>query len=359
VTRCLSQPFAETGRSAFSPAQNYPAAARELLADFFCTGNPDPWVFTGSATDSLNILIHGFACREPGHFHVVTTDLEHNSVLRPLASLEHAGRLSYTIVPSGPDGRVDPDDIRRAVQPDTRLVVMTHGSNVLGTVQDIKKTGEYLAANDIFFIVDGSQTAGHVPVDLSFVPPDAFVFTGHKALYGMPGTGGFFIRDPERIAITREGGTGTDSKNLSHPAGMPERFEVGTPNYPGIASLYAGIRFIRKTGLDAIGAHNRELVQLFTRELAGHRNITLYSSSPHLPVIPFNITGIPADDAGYILARAYGIVTRTGLHCAPLIHERIDKGAGCIRVSPGYFTTRDECRQAVSAICEVADGADP
>src|SRR5208283_2060846 len=359
VTRCLSQPFAEAGRSAFFSSPDYPAETRELLTEFFCAEHLDRWVFTANATDSLNTLIHGFARRNDAPFHVVTTDLEHNSVLRPLHALERDGCLSYTVVPSGPDGRVDPCSIKKAVRPETRLVVMTHGSNVLGTVQDIRTVGEYLAVNDIFFVVDGSQTAGLVPLDLSQVSLDAFVFTGHKALYGMPGTGGFWIRDPPRVAITREGGTGTDSRTLSHPAGMPERFEAGTPNYPGIASLYAGLRFINKTGIDAIGAHDRKLTHLFTRELVGHRNIRLYSPDPDLPVISFNIAGIPPDDAGYILSRAYRIITRTGLHCAPLVHERIDKGIGCIRVSPGYFTTMNECRKAIAAICEVADSADP
>ncbi|HNX17040.1 MAG TPA: aminotransferase class V-fold PLP-dependent enzyme [Methanoregula sp.] len=358
VERCLDQPFAEAGRSAFCSAIDYPAATRELLAEFFHTKNPDHWVFTGNATESLNILIHGFAHREPARFHVVTTDLEHNSVLRPLYSLEQEKRLSYTIVHSGPDGHVDPEDILRAVRPDTRLVVMNHGSNVLGTVQDIQKVGQYLADKDIFFVVDGSQTAGLVPVDLSRISLDAYVFTGHKALFGMPGTGGFYISDAGRVAITRQGGTGSDSRNLTHPVKMPERFEAGTPNYTGIASLYAGIRFIKRTGLDVISAHNNKVTKYFTRELAGHRNIILYSASPDLPVIPFNIRGIPPDDVGYILSRAYGIITRTGLHCAPLIHERIDGGTGCIRLSPGYFTTLDECRESVLAIYEVADSAD-
>ena len=234
VTRCLSQPFAEAGRSAFFSAPDYPAETRELLAEFFSAEHPDRWVFTANATDSLNTLIHGFARRNDALFHVVTTDLEHNSVLRPLHALERDGCLSYTVVPSDPDGRVDPCSIKKAVRPETRLVVMTHGSNVLGTVQDIRTVGEYLAVNDIFFVVDGSQTAGLVLLDLSQVSLDAFVFTGHKALYGMPGTGGFWIRDPTRVAITREGGTGTDSRTLSHPAGC---LSVSRPALPTIPVL--------------------------------------------------------------------------------------------------------------------------
>jgi selenocysteine lyase/cysteine desulfurase len=248
--------------------------------------------------------------------------------------------------------------IKKAICEDTRLVVMTHGSNVLGSVQDIRPIAEYLHANDIFFIVDGAQTAGHIPIDLSDIPFGAFVFTGHKALFGIPGIGGFFISEPDAVAITRQGGTGTDSRTLTHPFEMPMRFEAGTHNYPGIASLYAGIRFITATGLDAIGKKNTDLTRSFISELKDIPGITLYNENPDLPVVSFDIDGIDNHDAGFILARAYNVITRTGLHCAPLVHERIDGGKGCIRASFSYFNTRDECKAAAEAVCEVAESAD-
>jgi len=357
VAECLRQPLHEPGRTTGNGSLDYPSAAREALAAFFHAGPPENFVFTQNATDSLNLLIHGFAKKTGMPFHAITTGLEHNSVLRPLTALEQDGMISLTVVPFT-DNRVNLAAIKKAICEDTRLVVMTHGSNVLGSVQDIRPIAEYLHANDIFFIVDGAQTAGHIQVDFSDIPAGAFVFTGHKALFGIPGIGGFFIADPGAIAITRQGGTGTDSRTLTHPSGMPVRFEAGTPNYPGIASLYAGIRFITATGQEAIEKKNRDLTRYFIRELKNIRGITLYTENPDLPVVSFDIAGIDNHEAGFILARAYNVITRTGLHCAPLVHERIDGGNGCIRASFSYFTSRDELSAAVLAIREVAESAD-
>ena len=357
VAACLRQPLHEPGRTSGNGSVDYPSVAREALAAFFRTGLPEHFIFTQNATDSLNLLIHGFALQTGKPFHAITTELEHNSVLRPLTALEQDGSIRLSVVPFT-DTRVDLAAIKKAICEDTRLVVMTHGSNVLGSVQDIRMIAEYLHANDIFFIVDGAQTAGHVPVDLSDIPVGAFVFTGHKALFGIPGIGGFFISEPDAVAITRQGGTGTDSRTLTHPLEMPMRFEAGTHNYPGIASLCAGIRFITSTGQEAIGKKNTDLTHCFIRELKGIRGITLYNENPDLPVVSFNIAGINNHEAGFILARAYTIITRTGLHCAPLLHERIDGGKGCIRVSFSYFNTYDECRAAAVAVREVAESAD-
>jgi selenocysteine lyase/cysteine desulfurase len=235
---------------------------------------------------------------------------------------------------------------------------MTHGSNVLGSVQDIKSVAEYLYANDIFFIVDGAQTAGYIPIDLSDIPVGAFVFTGHKALFGIPGIGGFFIPEPDAVAITRQGGTGSDSKILTQPTGMPERFETGTHNYPGIASLYAGLRFISHAGISTIERHGRDLSAIFIRELNRIPGITIYNENPDLPVVSFDIAGIDNNEAGFILARAYHIIMRTGLHCAPLVHKRIDGGKGCVRASFSYLNTREQIETAVTAIREVAASAD-
>jgi len=357
VAQCLRQPLYEPGRTTGNGSTDYPSAARQALADFFHAGPPEHFVFTQNATDSLNLLIHGFAKKTGMPFHAITTDLEHNSVLRPLTTLEQDGTIRLSVVPFT-GTRVNLAAIKKAICEDTRLVVMTHGSNVLGSVQDIRPIAEYLHANDIFFIVDGAQTAGHIPVDLSDIPVGAFVFTGHKALFGIPGIGGFFISEPDAVAITRQGGTGTDSRTLTHPFEMPMRFEAGTHNYPGIASLYAGIQFITSTGLDAIGKKNTDLTRSFIRELKDIQGITIYNENPDLPVVSFDVDGIDNHDAGFILARAYNVITRTGLHCAPLVHERIDGGKGCIRASFSYFNTRDECRAAAEAVCEVAESAD-
>lgn len=357
VSRCLKVPFAEHGRSTAGGAVDYPSETRSALARFFCAEKPEHFIFTQNATDSLNLLIHGFVQRNPAPFHTITTDLDHNSVLRPLHTLAGEGRITLSIVASD-DGYVTLPDVRKAIRPETRLIVMTHGSNVLGTLQNLRPIAEYCAANDIFFVADGAQTAGQVPVSLAEIPASAFVFTGHKALFGIPGIGGFWLRDPDTILPVKQGGTGTDSRTLTQPEGMPQRFEAGTHNYPGIASLLAGIRYIEREGLDRICRRGHDLTSLFIREIAGERNIALYTPAPDLPVISFNIRNLDNDDAGYILAKAYGIICRTGLHCAPLIHDRIDGGKGCIRVSFSHMTTSDEIRQAAAAVREVAEGAD-
>ncbi len=357
VAACLRQPLHEPGRTTGNGSVDYPSAAREALADFFHAGPPEHFVFTQNATDSLNLLIHGFVKKTGMPFHAITTELEHNSVLRPLTALEQDGVVRLAVVPFT-GTRVNLAAIKKAICEDTRLVVMTHGSNVLGSVQDIRPIAEYLQANDIFFIVDGAQTAGHIPVDLSDIPVGAFVFTGHKALFGIPGIGGFFISEPDAVAITRQGGTGTDSRTLTHPSEMPLRFEAGTHNNPGIASLCAGIRFITSTGQEAIGEKNTDLTRCFIRDLKDIQGITIYNKNPDLPVVSFNITGIDNHEVGFILARAYNVITRTGLHCAPLVHERIDGGKGCVRAGLSYFNTRDECRAAAEAVREVAESAD-
>ena len=357
VAACLRMPLYEPGRSTGNGSMDYPSAAREALAAFFQMDPPEHYIFTQNATDSLNLLIHGFVKKSGMPFHAITTELDHNSVIRPLHTLEQDKMITLSVAPFT-DHKVNLADIKKVICAETRLVVMTHGSNVSGSLQEIKPIAEYLHDNDIFFIVDGAQTAGHIPINLSAMPVDAFVFTGHKALFGIPGIGGFYIRDPDAIAVTRQGGTGTDSRTLAHPSDMPMRFEAGTHNYPGIASLYAGIRFITSTGLDAIGKKNNDLTRLFIRELENKQGITIYNNAPDLPVVSFNISGIDNHEAGFILARAYNVITRTGLHCAPLVHDRIDGGKGCIRASLSWFTTRDEVTTAAAAIREVAESAD-
>jgi cysteine desulfurase family protein len=356
VAACLRMPVHEAGRTTGDGSTNYPSGTREALAAFFHAGPAEHFIFTQNATDALNLLIHGFAKKTGAPFHAITTELDHNSVLRPLTALEQERAITLSIVPFS-NNKVNLAAIRKALRPETRFVVMTHGSNVLGSEQEIKPIAEYLAANDIFLIVDGAQTAGHIPVDLSDIPVGAFVFTGHKALFGIPGIGGFYIREPDAIAIIRQGGTGTDSRSLAHPFGMPERFEAGTPNYPGIASLCAGLRFINSVGLDKIENRGKDLCGLFIRELKRIPGITLYNDAPDLPVVPFNIRSIDNHEAGFILARAYNIITRTGLHCAPLVHERIDGCKGCIRASFSYLNTREQVKTAAAAIREVAESA--
>lgn len=356
VNESLAQPVFGSGRTVASQGEDYMTQAREALVRFFNAGPEEHWVFAHNATDSLNILIHGFLAGLDGPCHVITTALEHNSVLRPLHELEKKERISLTVVPFE-NAMVSPDAVREAIRPDTRLMVMTHGSNVLGSVQDIGVIGNILHEHGVYFIVDGAQVAGHIPVDLGELPADAYVFTGHKGLFGVPGTGGFYIRDPERVAPLRSGGTGTNSFSLLQPREMPDRFEIGTHNYPGLAALAAGIAFVASAGTDTIAAKAERQISYILKELREEPNIVIYNEKPRLPIVAFNIEGMENDDVGFILARAYGVITRTGLHCAPLVHQAINGGTGCVRVSLSWFTTDEECRVAVNAIREVAKNA--
>jgi len=355
VGQSLSLPVFGSGRTTGSQGEDYITLAREALAGLLAADTPEHVVFTQNATDSLNILIQGFLAREAG-CHVITTELDHNSVLRPLHELERQGSIRLTVLPFE-NGSVSPDAVEAAVTPDTRLMVTAHGSNVLGSVQDVARMGELLHEHGVYFIVDGAQTAGHIPVDLGKLPVDAYVFTGHKGLLGIPGTGGFYLQDPESIAPLRYGGTGTDSFSLFQPREMPERFETGTHNYPGLAALAAGVNYIASIGVEAIAEKAERQTAFLIRELKEEPNITVYNESPALPIVSFNIQGMENDDVGFILARAYGIVARTGLHCAPLVHRAIDGGRGSVRLSLSWFTTDGECRTAAKAVKEIAQNA--
>jgi cysteine desulfurase/selenocysteine lyase len=353
----LSSPPFGSGRTTGNQGEDYVTQARGELSDFLAADPPEHVVFTHNATDALNLLIQGFLAGVPKGGDVLTTGLEHNSVLRPLHEYRQQGRIRLSILPFE-DGRVHPETVKAAIRPGTKLMVMTHGSNVLGTLQDIRTIGEILQERGIYVIIDGAQTAGHVPIRLQDLPLDAFVFTGHKALLGVPGTGGFYLKEPEAILPVRFGGTGTNSRSLSHPREMPERFEAGTPNTTGLAALAAGVRFLRTRGIAPLAEKAERQTSFILRELGKEPTIILYQGHPELPIIAFNIQGLRNEDVGFMLARAYGIVTRTGLHCAPLMHQAIDGGEGCVRLSLSWATTDEECRIAANAIREIAQHAD-
>ncbi len=357
IEESLSLPVSGSGRTSKSQGKDCVTLARERVCTFLGADSPENIVFTHNATDSLNILISGFIAKEKDRFHVLATELDHNSVLRPLYEYEKKKRISLSVVPFE-DCNVTPESVEEAIRPDTKLMVMTHGSNVLGSVQNIRETGEILKEKGVFFIADGAQTAGHIPVNLTDLPVDAFVFTGHKGLLGVTGTGGFYISDPKRVEPVRFGGTGTNSVSLFQPEEMPERFETGTHNYTGLCALAAGIDFIEEKGIANIEKKARAQTAFIIRELKREKNIKIYNEEPDLAVIAFNINGLENDDAGFILSRAYNIIARTGLHCAPLVHKAIDGGEGCVRISLSCFTTDEECKTAADAIREIAENAD-
>jgi cysteine desulfurase/selenocysteine lyase len=357
ITHSLSVPVFGSGRTTGSQGEDYITLARDALSHLLSVDSPENVVFTHNATDSLNILIQGFLTGKETRYHVLTTALDHNSVLRPLYEYEQQHRIRLDIIPFE-ECYINPDTVEASIRPDTRLMVMTHGSNVLGSVQDIRRIGKILHDNGIYFIIDGAQTAGHIPIDLQDLPVDAFVFTGHKGLFGIPGTGGFYIRDPEAVSPVRFGGTGTDSFSLLHPREMPERFEIGTHNYPGLAALAAGVEFITGTGISAIAEKAKKQTTSLIGELKKEATVDVYNEHPDLPIVAFNIRGLENDDVGFMLARAYNIIARTGLHCAPLVHQAIDGGEGCVRLSLSWFTTDEECQIVANALREIARNAD-
>lgn len=357
VANTIREPVTEHGRSTLEGGDPDPVdTARNALAAHLGAEDPSHIILTSGATDSLNMLIHGFiagirplSARLP---HVITTALEHNSVLRPLYLLKANGRISLTVLPFH-DGYISPGDVDRAIQPATVMLVMTHGSNVLGTVQDIHTIGGICADKGVFSIVDGAQTAGIAPPVLSHVPVDAYVFTGHKYLLGPAGTGGFWIRDTDALVPYRQGGTGTDSANPAMPPEPPERFEAGTMNYPGFAGLSEALAFLAAAGKETVHNRVRDTTRVILEGLSEIPGVIIHQSRPDLPVIPLSIRGIEPDDAGFLLQRAFGVITRTGLHCAPLVHNAVNSGKGCIRLSPSFFTTPTECDTTVRAIAEV------
>ena len=354
LAESVALPVFGSGRTTGTQGIDYVSLAREKAASLFGT-DAEKIVFTQNATDSLNIIISGFLAKNTG-CHAVATALDHNSVLRPLFEHSRAGRVRVDVA-DFENGHVSPDTIADLLRPDTKLVVMSHASNVLGSLQDVRAVSEILADKGIFFVVDGAQTAGHCEVSVDKIGCDAFVFTGHKALLGVAGTGGFYLRDADSVAPTRFGGTGSRSSELYQPDEMPDKFECGTQNVTGLAALAEGISSVQSLGVSAIHAQAKQQIGYLVRRLQEAENIRIHYETPEVPVLSFNIDGLSCEDVGFILSRKYGIVTRTGLHCAPLVHEKIDGGTGSVRISLSCFTTDEECRTAADAVLEIAKNA--
>ena len=329
---------------------------RRMLTRLFCGTDPSRMVFTHNSTDSLNLALFGTLARGD---HAVTTTLEHNSVLRPLYHLErdHGVRVDY--VPFDKQGFVDPDDIRRRLTPGTKLVAINHASNVIGTVQPLAAIGQLCRERGVLFLVDASQTAGKIPIDINTMHIDLLAFTGHKSLYGPPGIGGLYVRDGVDVRQTRAGGTGVRSAVRHHLEEYPYRLEFGTPNLLGIAGLQAGIQWLLEHGPGAVHAHEMRLLTQLRNGLAGIDGVTLYCQdgdlSRHIAVVAFNVAGIEPQDVGMMLDVDHQIACRTGLHCAPLAHEQLGTGAhGAVRFSLGPFNTEPQVEAAIGAVQEIA-----
>jgi len=347
------------GRTGFDlalEAEDTVLETRQALTDFFGGTDRDRLVFALNVTDALNLLIS--SALEPGD-HAITTCLEHNSVLRPMYQQRERG-VAVDFVPFDSDGFVDPADIEARLRPDTKLVVMNHGSNVIGTVQPVAEVGAICRERGVLFAVDAAQTAGLRPIDVAAMNIDVLCFTGHKSLYGPTGTGGMYMADHVDLTPCRSGGTGVKSALRSQPRDYPWRFEFGTLNTMGIAGLLAGQRFIAgRGGVEAIYREEMTHARRLRDALAEIDNVTLYCADmerDHLPVFVFNIDGLPADQTGQLLDVEHEVITRTGLHCAPRVHEGIGTAEcdGTVRFSVGAFTTAADVDRAVDAVVDIA-----
>jgi cysteine desulfurase family protein len=327
--------------------------AREALARLFNIDNSEQIAFTSNITESLNIALKGYL--HPGD-HVISTSMEHNGVARPLYSLSRQG-VEWTAVPCSSDGSLDPEEIRKAIKPNTRMVCMLHASNLTGTIMPISQVGRICRENGLVFVVDSAQSAGILPLDVKEQNIDILAFTGHKGLLGLQGTGGLYVAPGIQIDPLKVGGTGSLSEHLEHPEFMPDRLESGTPNTPGIVGLLAGVEFILQTGRENIRQHEQHITQLLLDGMREIKGIKLYGPCDvkrQTAVIAFNMEEVDCGELSMQLDYEYGIITRSGLHCAPLAHQVIGTlESGACRLSPGYFTTEEEAETVIRAIHEL------
>ena len=348
------------GRTGFDlalEAEETLADSRRALTEFFAGGDPNRLVFSYNVTDALNLLISSVLT--PGD-HAITTCLEHNSVLRPMYMHRERG-VEVDFVPFDGRGYVDPEDIASRIRPNTKLVVMNHGSNVIGTIQPVAEVGRICRERGILFAVDAAQTAGLVPIDVVAMNIDVVCFTGHKSLFGPSGTGGMYICEHVDITPCRAGGTGVMSALKGQPDAYPWRMEFGTVNTLGVAGLLAAQKWIEdRGGVTAIYEHEMRHAKRLHEGLAGIDGVKLYCADldhDHLPVFVFNIDGLPADQTGTFLDVEHEVITRTGLHCAPKVHEGIGTFEidGTVRFSPGVFTTDEDVERAIEAVAATAE----
>lgn len=328
---------------------------RVQLSSLFGADNPDRIAFTMNATEALNIAIQGIF--NPGD-HVITTALEHNSVLRPLYMMEEKG-VEITIIPTDEKGNICYEDIKRDIKDNTKAVVCTHASNLTGNILDIEKIGKIAKDNDLMFIVDASQTAGFLDIDVKRMNIDVLCFTGHKSLMGPQGTGGLYVREGVEIRPLLSGGSGVLTYSKSHPGDMPVKLEAGTLNVHGIAGLNASVKYIREKGLENIRKAELELADYFYREVFEIPGVKVYgdfSESLRCPIVSLNIRDYDSSKVADVIYSQYGIATRAGAHCAPLMHKALGTvEQGAVRFSFSYFNTIEEAALVVKAVKEVAE----
>jgi cysteine desulfurase / selenocysteine lyase len=330
--------------------------ARAAVAVLLGVANPSRIAFGFNATHALNIAINGSLSAGD---HVVTTNTEHNSVLRPLEALSRAGIASYTVVDVSRSGVIDLDRFRAALQPNTRLVIVNHASNVTGAVAPVAKLAAMAHEAGAMFLLDVSQTLGVLEVGADRIGADLIAFTGHKGLRGPSGTGGLYVRDPSRVQPLLRGGTGLASHRLVHPSAMPAKFEAGTPNYLGIAGLKAAVDLVLADDLTALRRRKLRLTSYCLDRLHNLDGVTVYDldpAVPRVPVISLNVDRLYPSELSAVLDEDFGVMTRAGLHCAPLIHRSLGtEPNGTVRVSLGHDTTTADIDLLITALTVIVD----
>lgn len=358
----VSEAIRRGGNPGRSNSEKARAAATDInetrvaLAQLFHISDPTRIVFALNATDAINLALQGML--KPGD-HVITSRMEHNAVTRPLAYLEDAGML-VTKVPTDPVRGAALDEIRNAIRPETKLVVMSHASNVTGTLNPIEKIGALCREKGVPFMVDASQSAGAIPIDVVKMNIDLLAFPGHKSLLGPTGTGALYVSETVSPRPIRSGGTGVFSEVRLQPEQLPYYYEAGTQNTVGISGLCAGVHYILERSVNNIYHEEQKLLQSLIDGLADIPEVTIYGplSGPRAAAVSFNIEDMDCADVAMILETYYDISVRSGLQCAPDMHRLLgtfDLG-GTVRVSPGLFTTNDEIDEFLKAVREIADG---
>ena len=362
VYDAVSNAIRRSGNPSRSNSEEARAAATDIietrgaLAQLFNIADPQRIVFALNATDAINLALQGML--KPGD-HVITSQMEHNAVTRPLAYLEDAG-VAVTKVTTDPVRGADLDEIRKSIRPETKLVAMTHASNVTGTLNPIEEIGAICREAGVPFFVDASQSAGAIPIDVVKMNIDLLAFPGHKSLLGPTGTGALYVSETVTPHPIRSGGTGVFSEVRLQPEQLPYYYEAGTQNTVGISGLCAGVQFIMERSVSSIYFEEQKMVTALIDGLTSIPGVTVYGPlrSPRAAAVSFNIEGMDCADVAMILESYYDISVRSGLQCAPDTHRMLGtfELGGTVRVSPGLFTTADEIDEFLWAVREIADG---
>ena len=354
MDRCMREYCANPGRGGHPLSIKAGAAvmsARDAICSLFNIHDPMRLVFTKNATEALNIAIKGTTF--PG-CHVITTAMEHNSVMRPLRTLERNYGVEVTVVEGNELGEIDPEDIKKEIRKNTALIISTLSSNVNGVVMPINEIGHIASRSGVLFLVDASQGAGSMAIDIETLNVDMMAFPGHKGLLGPQGTGGLYVGEGISIKPLMEGGTGSNSDSSLQPAFFPDLLESGTLNTPGIVGLGTGARYIASIGVEQVFAYKHKLVKLLIEGFSKIPGLTLYSVSDknrNSGIVAINLKDLDSAELSYIIDREYGIYTRAGLHCSPGAHKVLGtEKRGAVRFSVGYFNTEAELIYTLDAL---------